>query len=207
MSGRTPSSGNAPDPASESTMAVRATEIRKGQVIEKDGDLLLITEYIHKTPGNLRAIINIKTRSLTTGQVNSTRLGSGDTLELAYLDRKKCEYLYRDGDGSYVFMDAESYEQFHLGEDFVGDCMGFVRENSTVEVTFHNQTPIGIDLPPVVVLKVTEAEHAVKGNTSSGVKKDATLETGLTIKVPMHIVAGEEIKVATDTGEFQGRAN
>ncbi len=188
-------------------MGVRATEIRKGQVIEKDGDLLLITEYVHKTPGNLRAIISIKTRSLTTGQANSMRLGSGDTVDLAYLDRRKCEYLYREGDGTYVFMDSESYEQFPLTEEFVGDRMGFVRENTTVEVTFHGQTPIGIELPPQVVLKVVDAEHAVKGNTSSTVKKEAELETGLKIKVPMHIVAGEEVRVSTESGEFQGRAN
>ncbi|MEW6074545.1 MAG: elongation factor P [Planctomycetota bacterium] len=188
-------------------MAVRATDVRKGQVIAKDGDLLLITEYIHKTPGNLRAIIAIKTRSLTTGQTAAMRLGSSDTLELAYLDRRRCEYLYREAEGSYVFMDTGTYEQFHLGEDFVGDTMGFVRENTTVEVTFHGQTPIGIVLPLQVVLKVVRAESAVKGNTSTGVKKDAVLETGLTIKVPLHISAGEEVRVSTETGEFQGRAN
>ena len=188
-------------------MGVRATEIRKGQVIQKDGDLLLITAYLHKTPGNLRAIISIKTRSLTSGQANSMRLGSSDTVELAYLDRKKCEYLYREGDGSYVFMDCETYDQFQLGEDCVGNRMGFVRENTQIEVTFHEQVPIGVELPSTVVLKVAEAEQAVKGNTTSGVKKDAVLETGLAIKVPMHIVAGEEIRVSTDSGEFQGRAN
>lgn len=188
-------------------MGVRATEVRKGQVIEKDGDLLLITDYEHKTPGNLRAIINIKTKSLTSGQTNSMRLSSGDTLEVAYLDRRKAEYLYKESNGNYVFMDSDSYEQFQLTEDFVGDKMGFVRENTTVEVTFHGTTPIGVELPPQVVLKVTEAEAAVKGNTSSGVKKEAVLETGLAIKVPLHIQPGEEIKVATDTGDFVGRAN
>jgi elongation factor P len=188
-------------------MGVRATEIRKGQVIETDDDLLLITEYVHKTPGNLRAIIAIKTKSLKTGQSNSMRLSSGDTVELAYLERKKCEYLYREGNGNSVFMDSESYEQFQLAADFVADKMPFVRENTTVEVTFHGTTPIDLELPGQVVLKVTEAEAAVKGNTSSGVKKDAVLETGLRIKVPMHIQAGEEVRVSTDTGEFQGRAN
>ena len=188
-------------------MGVRATELRKGQVLEKDGDLLLITDYEHKTPGNLRAIITIKTRSLTTGQNNSMRLGSGDTMEVAFLERKKAEYLYKEGNGNYVFMDSENYEQFELGDDLVGDKMGLVRENTTIEVTWHNTTPIGVELPAVVVLKVAEAEAAVKGNTTSGVKKEAVLETGMAIKVPMHIQPGEEIKVATDTGEFQGRAN
>lgn len=188
-------------------MGVRATEIRKGTVLEHEGDLLLVTEYTHKTPGNLRSIIHIKTKSLTSGQNNSMRLGSGDTVEVAYLDRRKAEYLYKDGNGNYVFMDGESYEQFELTPDFVGDTMGFVRENTTVEVTFHEQTPIGIELPPSVVLKVAESEVAVKGNTATNVKKDAIMETGLLVKVPPHIDVGEEIRVSTDTGEFQGRAN
>ncbi len=186
-------------------MGVKATEIRKGQVIEKDGDLLLVTDYDHRTPGNLRSIINIKTRSLTSGQANSMRLSSSDTLEVAFLDRRKAEYLYREGTGDYVFMDGETYEQFHLTQDLVGDKMGFVKENDTIEVTFHEGTPIGVELPSSVVLRVTEAEEAVKGNTASSVKKEAVLETGLSIKVPMHIKVGEEVKVSTDTGEFQGR--
>ena len=188
-------------------MGVRATELRKGQVIQKGDDLLLVTEYTHKTPGNLRAIIQIKTKSLKNGQSNSMRLGSGDMVEVAFLDRRKCEYLYKDGDGSFVFMDSETYEQFPLSEEFVGDKMGFVRENTTIEVTFHEQTPIGVELPSQVILKVVEAETAVKGNTTSGVKKEAVLETGMAIKVPMHISVDEEIKVNTDTGEFAGRAN
>jgi elongation factor P len=188
-------------------MGVKATDLRKGQVIEKDGDLLLITDYDHRTPGNWRAIISIKTRSLKNGQASSMRLGSGDTVDVAYLDKRKAEYIYRESNGDYVFMDPESYDQFQLPEALVGSAMGFVRENSTIEVTFHETTPIGVELPPSVVLTVKEAEEAVKGNTSSGVKKDAVLETGLSIKVPMHIRAGEEVKVSTETGEFQGRAN
>lgn len=188
-------------------MGVRATEIRKGTVLEVDGDLLLITEYTHKTPGNLRAIIQIKTRSLTTGQTSSMRLGSGDVMDVAYLDKKKAEYLYKEGDGRYVFMDSESYEQFELGDDVVGSKMGFVRENTPVEVTFHGTTPIDVVLPASVVLEVTEAEAAVKGNTATNVKKDAVLETGLAVKVPMHIGVGEKVKISTETGEFQGRAN
>ncbi|MEO0651744.1 MAG: hypothetical protein AAFZ65_13795, partial [Planctomycetota bacterium] len=86
-------------------MGVRATEIRKGQVIEHNGDLLLITEYTHKTPGNLRAIIQIKTKSLNTGQSNSMRLSSSDVIDVAVLDRKKCQYLYKEGNGDFVFMD------------------------------------------------------------------------------------------------------
>ncbi len=188
-------------------MGVKATEVRKGQVIEQDGDLLLITEYEHRTPGNLRSIIQIKARSLTSGQTTSHRFSGSDTLEVAYLDRRKCEYLYREGNGDFVFMDNESYEQFPLTQDMVGDKMGFVKENTTVEVTFHDQTPLDLSLPGSVVLEVTEAEAAVKGNTATNVKKDAVLETGLKIKVPMHVAVGDQVKVSTETGEFQGRAN
>jgi elongation factor P len=188
-------------------MGVRATEIRKGQVLQLDGDLVLVTDFEHKTPGNLRAIINIKTKSLTTGATSAMRLGSSDVLEVAYLDRKRAEYLYREASGNYVFMDTESYEQFELSEEFVGEKMSYVRENTQVEVSFHGTTPVGVVLPPQVVLTVKEAEAAVKGNTTSGVKKDAVLETGLRIKVPIHIQIGDQVKVATETGEFQGRAN
>jgi elongation factor P len=188
-------------------MGVRATEIRKGQVIQMNGDLHLVTDFEHKTPGNLRAIINIRTKSLSTGAVAQTRLGSGDVLELAFLDRKTAEYLYRESNGNYVFMDTTSYEQFQLSEDFVGDKMPYVRENTQVEVAFHEQTPVGVELPPQVVLEVTEAEPAVKGNTTSGVKKDVKLETGLTIKAPIHINIGDKVKVSTSDGEFQGRVN
>jgi elongation factor P len=188
-------------------MSVRATELRKGQVLDKDGDLLLITDFDHKTPGNWRAIITIKTKSLKTGQTATTRLGSGDTLELAFLDRRKAEYLYRESNGNCVFMDSETYEQFQLAPDFLGESMGYVRENGEVEVTFHDHAPIGIELPPSVVLEVTEAEAAVKGNTASSVRKEAVLETGLTIKVPLHIQVGEQVRVSTESGEFLGRAN
>ncbi|MEM7305747.1 MAG: elongation factor P [Planctomycetota bacterium] len=185
----------------------KATEIRKGQVIEKDGDLLLITEYEHRTPGNLRSVVQIKTRSLNNGQNGSMRLSGSDNVDLAYLDKRKAEYLYKESNGDYCFMDAESYEQFPLNDNLVGDKMGFVKENTTVEITFHGTTPIDVVLPKSVELEVTDAEVAVKGNTATNVKKDAVLETGLKIKVPMHIGVGEKVKVSTDTGEFQGRAN
>jgi elongation factor P len=188
-------------------MSAKATDVRKGTVFEQDGDLWVITEYVHKTPGNLRAIIQIKARSLKTSQTTQMRLGSSDTLEVAYLEKKKAEYLYREANGDAVFMDSESFEQFHLPGDLTGDKMGYVRENDQVNVTFHGSTPIDIELPTTVVLEVRESEAAVKGNTATNVKKDAIMETGLLVKVPLHIGVGEKIKVSTDTGEFQGRAN
>jgi len=188
-------------------MQVKATELRKGMVLEKDGQLLLITDYSHATPGNWRAIIHVKTRDLTTGQTGALRPASGDSFETAFLDRKKAQYLYAEANGDYVFMDQESYDQFTITQELGKEKMGFVKESEVVEVTFHGANPIGIELPTTVVLEITEAEMAVKGNSATNVKKEAVLETGRKIKVPMHINAGEQVKVNTDTGEFQGRAN
>jgi elongation factor P len=188
-------------------MAVKATELRKGTVIVGErGDLLLITEYHHHTPGNLRAVIHLKVKNLRTNVVTPMRLSSSDAFEVAYLDKKKCEYVYKDSTG-YVFMDQETFEQFPLPEELVADKMGFVRENTVVDVTFHGTQPIGVELPASVTLKVIEAEAAVKGNTATNVKKEAVVETGMKIKVPLHISAGDEVRISTVDGEFQGRQN
>jgi elongation factor P len=188
-------------------MSARATELRKGTVIEKDGDLLVITEYTHTTPGNLRAIIQMKLKSLKTGAASSIRASSAETFDVAFLDRRKCQYLYREGNSDFIFMDEETYEQFPLPSDLAADSMGYVRENTTVEVTFHDERAIGIALSPTVVLEVTEAEMAIKGNTATNVKKDATVETGMAVRVPLHVKVGDKIKINTETGEFQGRVS
>ncbi len=187
-------------------MAVRSTELRKGTVIIGErGELLLITEYNHHTPGNLRAVIHMKVKNIQTGATMPMRLGSSDTFEVAYLDKKKCEYLYKDSSG-FVFMDRETFDQFPLQPELVGEMMGYVRENTVVDVTFHDALAIGVELPSTVVLKVVEAEAATRGDTATNVKKDAVLETGLKIRVPAHIKVGEDVKIGTLDGEFQGRA-
>lgn len=188
-------------------MGVKATELRKGVVIDQGGDLLLITEYAHHTPGNLRAVIHVKLRSLRTGSTKEMRLSSGDSLEVAYLDKKPSEFLYKEVNGGYVFMDKVSFEQVTIQPELIAEQMGYVKENTEVAITFHGAIPIGIEVPPSVVLKITEAEPAVRGNTATNVKKDAVLETGLKIKVPIHISVGDMVKVRTSDGEFQGRSN
>jgi elongation factor P len=187
-------------------MGVKATELRKGTVIDKDGDLLLITEYQHHTPGNLRAIIHVKTKNLRTGTTGQMRLGSSDVLEVAYLDKKTCDYSYREGTGDYVFMDQGTFEQFHVSAELIEEQMAYVRENSPVVITFHGTLPLGIELPSTVVLEVKQAEPAVRGNTATNVKKEAVLETGLKVKVPIHISVGDQVKIRTEDGEFLGRA-
>ena len=169
-------------------MQVKATELRKGMVLEKDNDLILITDYSHATPGNWRAIIQVKTKSLTSGQVGNFRPAAGDMFETAFLDKKKAQYLYKAANDDFIFMDDETYEQFTIVADLGADKMPYVRESDVIDVTFHGTTPIGIELPTNVTLEVVEAEMAVKGNTATNVKKDAVLV------------------VNTDTGDFVGRA-
>jgi elongation factor P len=188
-------------------MGMRATELRKGMVFQEDGKLLLITEYSHHTPGNLRAIIHIKTKNLADGSTGQRRLGSSDVLEVAYLDKKRCEYLYKEANGDFVFMDPQTFDQFHVAGELIGDRMAYVRENTVCEITFHGVQPIGVELPASVVLKVTSTEQAVRGNTATSVKKEAVLETGLKIKVPIHISVGDMVKVRTEDNEFIGRVN
>ena len=158
-------------------------------------------------PGNWRAIIQVKTKDLMSGQSGSFRPAAGDQFEVAYLDKKKAQYLYQEATGGYVFMDSESFEQFEIDKELAEDRMCFVKESEEVEVTFHETTAVSIELPAQVVLEVPEAEMAVKGNSATNVKKEAILETGFKIKVPLHIDAGERVKVSTESGEFMGRAN
>ena len=139
-------------------MNVKATELRKGMVLLIDGQLQLITDYSHSTPGNWRAIIHVKTKNLTSGTTGSLRPASGDTFETAFLDKKKCQYLYAEGNGDYVFMDEETYEQFTITKEMGEEQMGYVKETQVVEVTFHGENPIGLALPNQVVLEIAEGD-------------------------------------------------
>jgi elongation factor P len=182
-----------------------ATDIRKGSVLVLDGELFVCTDFQHNTPGNKRGNVQTKLKSLQAGTTISRKFGSTERIEFAFLDKRPCEYLYRDGAG-FVFMDGESYEQYTLGEDQVGDQMRFIVENTTVQVTFFEGTAVTVELPGSVELEVTHTDPGIKGDSVSNVFKPATLETGLEIKVPNHVRVGDVVKVSTQTGEFQGRA-
>ncbi|TAH38612.1 MAG: elongation factor P [Planctomycetota bacterium] len=185
-------------------MPIKATEIRKGQILLIEGGLWLVTDFEHIAPGNWRAINQVKCKNLTTGSTKQMRLGSSEVVELAYLEKRPCTYLYKEGD-HFVFMDSQNYEQHHLGADVVGESMQYVRDNQEVLVTFHDGRPISVDLPSAVVLQVKEAEIGVKGDSVTNSTKGAVLETGLAVRVPMHINAGDYVKISTENGEFLGR--
>lgn len=187
-------------------MAIRVTDAKKGMVIRLEGELFQIEKYSHVTPGNWRAINHLYLRNLKTGRKKEVRMNSSDSIEPVYMEARSAQYLYRDANGQ-VFMDNESYEQFHLNEEVLKDSMRFIVEGDNVDVVYVDNAPLTVQLPSSVVLEIAEAEEAIKGDTVSNLQKVAKLTTGHELKVPLHIKPGEKIKVNTETGEFIGRAN
>lgn len=186
---------------------MQANDIRKGSILIHKGYLWQAVEVEHRTPGNWRAFVQVKLRNVKTGIHINERFQSTQNVEKAWLDKRKAEYLYDDATTGPVFMDLETYEQYGLSSELLGDAMKYVKPNEVVAVTFYEGTPIGLDLPANVVLLIKETEPASKGDTVSNVQKPAVLETGLVVKVPSHIREGDLIRVSTVTGEFQERVN
>ena len=184
----------------------KATELKRGMVIVMDKDLWNVIEAQHVTPGNWRGMVQCVMKNLRTGSKRQHRFGSTEIVETAFLDKKPMQYLYKDAAG-YCFMDTQNYEQTILTDDEIGDAKNYLRENDEVQITFHEGLPIGLELPPSVVLTVKETTPGSKGDTVSNVFKPATLETGIVVKVPLFIVEGEKVRIDTRSGEFQGREN
>jgi elongation factor P len=186
--------------------AINYSQVRKGMVIVgDDGQLYSVIDRDLNTPGNWRAILNLKLKNLKTGAVTPRRFKPEDKVELAYLDKRPMQYLYQDGD-DYVFMDKETYDQIHLSKEWVGEQILYLKENDDAQVTFYEGKPLSLELPATVELKVVETEPSVKGATAAAQYKPATLETGLKVTVPPFVGEGEVIQVDTRTGEYLSRA-
>lgn len=186
-------------------MAVPATEAKRGHVLKMEDRYYLVVDANLVTPGNWRGFIQFKLKDMASGAVSQKRVNSDAKVEVIYLDRKECEYLYRQGEVR-VFMDKETYDQYEIPAADIEGVIPFLLENTPVTVTFLEGKPVSVDLPASIVLTVTEADEAVRGNTATDVKKQAKCETGLTVAVPHFIVKGEKIKVDTRTGDFISRA-
>ncbi|MFK5955536.1 MAG: elongation factor P [Planctomycetota bacterium] len=184
---------------------IKANQVRKGNVLVLDGSLWVVTDYEFRKPGKGGSFNQIKCKHHQTGQQKAMRMTSDETLERAHLDRRKATFSYMEGE-SYVFMDDENFEQYFLGAELVSESMKYVRENQSISLTFFEGTAISIDLPSAVILIVKEAEMSAKGDTVTSDKKGAVCETGLEVRVPGYITAGEYIKVNTETGDFLSRA-
>lgn len=184
---------------------MNSTELTPGMAIKMDGKLFLITETEHRTPGNLRAFVQIKIRDLKSGSLIEKRLRSGEDVEQVDLDRRDMEYLYEQG-GKSVFMDLESYDQVELAKEVVGDLALYVLPNTQLVVLWCDGKPISIELPLVVTLTVTDTPPGIKGATATNQLKEATCETGLKTRVPPFITIGEKVIISTSDGSYRSRA-
>jgi elongation factor P len=182
-----------------------ANDIRKGQVIKFNGEPHLVMETQHRTPGNLRAFVQIKMRNLRYGKALDQRFASTESIEVLPTDRKTLEFSYADRD-TFAFIDPETFDQIELTETTLGEVKNYLTPGGRVDVLFVDEKPLSVDLPSTVSLKIIESAEGVKGDTASNVQKPAKLETGLVIQVPLFIKEGETVRVSTVDGTYLGRA-
>lgn len=182
----------------------QASGFRSGMVLEIDGELWSISEAQLIQPGKGGAFVRAKLKNMQTGRVIDRTFRSEEKVKDVRVERKTMQYLYTDGQ-SYFFMDESTYEQISVNQDFLGDSVNYLLEGNQVEILFHEITPIGIDLPFFVELKVVETEPGMKGDTVSGATKAAKLETGAVVQVPLFIEEGDVLKIDTRTNEYVER--
>ena len=180
---------------------MRASEMKKGQTIRIDGKLYWVVDYQHVKLGKGGAVYQTKLKSLADGSIQNVRLRSEETVEEAYLDKRKYEYLYSAG-SEHILMDIENYEQITLDDDAFGDGAKYLKPNDRLEVCMYEGKPIIVTLPNTVDLEITDTPPDIKGATATNQSKPATLETGLIVHVPPFIKVGEKIRVDTRTGEY-----
>ncbi len=182
-----------------------ANDLRKGMAINYNGDIAVVLDSQHRTPGNLRAFVQATIRSIRTGKSSDIRFSSTERIDVVPLTTRKMEYSYKDG-ADFVFTDPETFETVTLSAELVGDDKNYLTENATVTVTFVEEKVVSIELPSAVVLTVTDAPEGIRGDSANNVQKPVTLETGITVQVPLFIKTGEKIKIDTRTGKYMERA-
>lgn len=180
------------------------TDLKKGVVVQVDGKPFRVIEYGQKVMGRGGSIVNVKIKNLIDGSVLPKTYKGQEKIEEAEVNNRVVQYLYNDGDIFY-FMDPETFEQFELPADIVDSAAGYLKEGDNVTLQLFNGRVINVELPKNIYLEVTYAEDVVKGDTTSSVLKEATVETGITIRVPAFIKTGDIISVDTATGEYRER--
>lgn len=184
---------------------MKAGDSRPGQGFRIEGKVCIIATVEHRTPGNLRAFVQLKYREIATGKYYEKRFNPAEQLEDVQLDRSDMEYLYSDGDGA-VFMNPETYEQVTLPDAVIGEALLYLRPNTTASILSIDGVPAAVDLPGTVTLRVTDTQPGIKGATATNQLKPATCETGLQTRVPPFIEIGEEIRISTADGAYLSRA-
>lgn len=180
-------------------------DIKVGVTFLYEGSIYSVLEFSHVKPGKGAAFVQAKLRNLKTGSTVVVRFNSGTKLEKAMIEKKAMQFLYASGD-NYSFMDMESYEQIELSKDQIGEEVFYLKEGLDVNISFYQGELLGLILPDKVELAVTHTEPAVKGNTTNNATKDATLETGLVVRVPLFVEEGESVIISTKDGEYVSRA-
>jgi len=185
---------------------MKANEIRPGQVLNLDGTAYLVTKIEYVKPGKGGAFVQTKLKSIKHGNVTEKRFRTADEVDGATLDKRDVEYLYTDNSGA-IFMDTESYDQFTIPQEILGDTLLFVKPNESVKGLFLDGNCITVELPLSVELEIKETEPGIKNATATNVMKEAICETGLKIRVPPFIKEGESVRINTETREYLNRVN
>lgn len=185
---------------------MNVTELRPGNYFEEDGNLYYVIDILLNKTAMRKMVAKVKVKNVRTGAITELSANSGYQVETVRLDKKKMNYLYDNGD-FLVFMDNETYEQVEIPKARLEWEMKFLKENQEVEVTSYNDEILGVNLPAKVTLKITHCEPAVRGDTVNKAMKDAIVETGLKVRVPLFVNEGDNVLVRTDTGDYDGRAN
>ena len=181
-------------------------DLKNGMTLNLDGQLWTVIEFQHVKPGKGGAFVRTKMRSVLSGKVVEKTFNAGVKVEVASVEKRDMQYLYRDGD-DFMFMDSANYDQISISKQVVGDAVDYMLENADAIVAMHEGNPLFIELPASVELVVTYTEPGLQGDRSSGGTKPATVETGITVQVPLFIKQDEKILVDTRTGAYLGRAN
>lgn len=180
------------------------SDLSKGAFLRFNNELVVVLEYEHRTPGNLRAFYQVKMRNIRSGKLVENRFRAGEEIQLVRVDVKEFQYLYKEGN-SLVCMDNETFDQINIPEELFGDSLRFLKEGMTVKISFDGSTPVYAESPGYVELEVTYTEPGIRGDTATKTLKPATLETGAEIRVPLFIEIGEKIRVDAKTGEYMER--
>ena len=184
---------------------INVNDFKTGMTIKIEGNIYTVLEFQHVKPGKGAAFVRTKLKNLRTGATIEYTFNSGVKCETARIERKPMQYLYNTGD-EFTFMNMEDYSQVELNKSIIGDNIKFLKENGDLDITFYEGEVLGLQFPDKIELEVIHTEPAVKGNTTNNALKDATVETGLLVRVPLFIEEGETIIVSTADGKYVSRA-
>jgi len=182
----------------------KASDIKNGNILRFNGELVQVEEFLHRTPGNLRAFYQARMRNVKSGKLVEYRFRTDEEVDIARVETSNYQYLYEDGD-ALVIMDNETFDQHNVPKKLFGNAVKFLKEGMNVVVAFESDEPIMGQIPNSVELEITYTEPAVKGDTSTSALKNATVETGAEIKVPLFINIGDKVKVDTTSGGYVER--